>query len=138
MDALQVIVNNLIEIGLSIICAVSARVIIPAVADYICNKTESQELKFVMDELERTSIKVVGEIEQTMVKQYKDEGNWNINSQKKALDAAAQNMLKRLSVKTTEIIQDHGVDIDDLVVSYIEARINEMKQPKLGGANDNT
>lgn len=126
MDSLQIILNNLIEIAVSAAFAVTVKVVIPAVADFIKEKTESETIKFAMDELENTAVKVVDEIEQTVVKQYKSDGEWNAETQKAALNKAVDDMIRRLSLKTTEVVENHGVEIDKLVVSYIQARLGEI------------
>ncbi|MDE6231926.1 MAG: hypothetical protein K2M60_01060 [Lachnospiraceae bacterium] len=127
MNALQLIMNSLIEIVISGVFAVTARIIIPVIAEYIRERTKSEEIRFAMEELEKTAVKVVDEVEQTLVRQYKADGRWDLNSQKAVLEDAAEIMLQRLSSKTYEVMEAHGVDIDNLVVSYIEARINEKK-----------
>lgn len=126
MYALQIILNNLVEIAVSVTFAVAVKVVIPAAAEYIKEKTESETIKFAMTELESTAVKVVDDIEQTIVKQYKADGEWNIETQKCALNKAVSDMIHRLSLKTTEVVEKHGVDIDKLVVSYIQARIEEI------------
>lgn len=126
MDAIQIILNNLIEIAVSVTFAVAVKVVIPAAAEYIREKTESETIKFAMTELESTASKVVDDIEQTIVRQYKSDGEWNIETQKCALNKAVDDMIHRLSLKTTEVVENHGIEIDKLVVSYIQSRIAEI------------
>lgn len=126
MESLQIIINSSIEIVVSLVAAIAARVLIPKVTQYIKDKTESNNVRFAMDELEKTAASVVYEIEQRMVKQYKADGVWDASTQKVCLETAADELMNRLSLKTQEIVKNHGVDIDNLVVSYIESCLGKQ------------
>ena len=127
-EAIQIISNNMIELAFLIISGIITGVILPKISGYIQTKTSNEEIKSVMDELERTACSAVDFIEQTVVRQLKADGGWNTESQKEAFKQAVQSMLEGLSSRTTCLVESYGVDISKLATRYIEAAISNKKE----------
>jgi hypothetical protein len=66
-------------------------------------------------------------LEQTMVAQYKNDGNWNKETQQKVLDAAVKQVMDSVTMQTKQLIEDQRIDMQALVTRYIESYIIQQK-----------
>lgn len=127
-EAVQLIMNNCIELAFTVIAGIATGVIIPKICAYMQTKTDNEELKGVMDELEKTAISAVNYVEQSMVKQLKDDGEWDADGQRKAFHAACDVMIRGLSARTSMLVKEHGVDLSEAVSRYVESAIASSKK----------
>lgn len=122
-SAIQIIMNNMIELGIIIISGIVTKVIVPEISRRIKASTESELLKSAMDEMQKTAESVVGYLEQTTVKQLKADGKWNTESQQDVICDAIEMMISDLSIRTTDFVEENGADIRDIVERYLESAI---------------
>lgn len=108
---------------LGILSSVITIVLLPALASWLKSKTENQDLQYVINELEQTVSTSVDYIEQTVVKQLKADGKWDAEGQKEALDEAVTVVLNSLTDKTAEILGKNGIDLESIIIKYIESKI---------------
>lgn len=104
-------------------------VLLPAISRWLSAKTNSQNIQTVIDELTQTVQTSVGYINQTFVNQLKADGKFDADNQEEALRRAVEDVVNNLSLKTKELLGKDGIDIQNIIIRYIEAQISSSKFP---------
>jgi hypothetical protein len=119
----QELLNQIIEILLTLAVLITTGVIIPEIRKWVQSKTDSNLITTSMDELLREVDIAVNYTEQTLVKQLKEDGKWDSDHQKEALELAINTVLANLSQKTSTYLQENSNNIVDTISHYVESNI---------------
>lgn len=113
--------------ALGLLGTIITTVLIPQLATWLKSKTENEKLQYVIDELSQTAQTSVAYVNQTFVDQLKADGKFDKEHQKEALDKALNMALNSLTDKTKQILGKNGIDIEEMLIKYIEAAIANNK-----------
>lgn len=127
----EVIINALVELTMSVVFLLISTVVIPAVFAWLRSKTENEKLKAVIGDIEKTTQTSVDMLEQTMVKQFKVDGEWNVKAQKQVLEVAVSEVVENLTASTIKYLQSENTNIRDIATRYIESYIASKKIPEM-------
>lgn len=127
----ETIINALVELTMSVVFLLISTVVIPTVFAWLKSKTENEKMKAVIGDIEKTAQTSVDMIEQTMVKQFKADGEWDIKTQKQVLEAAVSEVVENLTASTVKYLQSENTNIRDIATRYIESYIASKKLPEL-------
>ncbi len=123
---LEMIINNVIEIVVSVVVAVITGIGVPMLFQWLQTKMHNESLKVVSADIEALIIRNIEYVEQTMVNQYKQEGKWNPVTQKEVITEAVNGALKDVTNKTVKFLEKNKIDVKDYLFRCIEAKINEI------------
>ena len=121
------ILNYLIGIAFTIISAVVTKIIIPEIANWLSAKTDNQRMQTAINDMLTTVETTVNFLEQTVVSEYKYNGNWNTETQKQVLETAIDEICISLTDLTKNTIDENGADIRNTIRRYVESYINKSK-----------
>ena len=119
--------NDILIWFLGLVGTVVTGILIPFVTNWLKSKTDNANLQYVIDELSKTVQTSVNHVNQTFVNQLKADGKFDADNQAKALKMAVEESVNSLTAKTVKILGKEGIDIETLVIKYIEAAIAEKK-----------
>lgn len=119
--------DEIIMWAVGIVCTVMTTVVVPFLATWLKSKTNNENLSYIINELSNTVATSVDCIQQTMVDQMKADGNFDVENQQKALKAALDMSINSLSETAKNILSKEGIDIEALIIKYIEAKVSENK-----------
>lgn len=124
------IMSAIISLVVTVIGAAITTILIPAAASWLKSKTQNQQFQSVIDDITVTVQSSVDMIEQTVVNQLKEDGNWNSTSQSQVLESAVTEVINGLSKSTYELLKSENADIEGLVTRHIEAYIQSKHSDK--------
>nr|DAU15724.1 MAG TPA: holin [Caudoviricetes sp.] len=119
--------NDILVWFLGLVGTVVTGILIPFVTNWLKSKTDNANLQYVIDELSQTVQTSVNHVNQTFVNQLKADGKFDADNQAKALKMAVEESVNSLTAKTVKILGKEGIDIETLIIKYIEAAIAEKK-----------
>lgn len=123
----EIILKYLIAGAITIISSIITSVLLPAISTWIQSKIQNERMQSYVQDLTMTVATTVNCLEQTMVAQYKNDGNWNKETQQKVLDAAVKQVMDSVTMQTKQLIEDQRIDMQALVTRYIESYIIQQK-----------
>ena len=115
--------NDILVWFLGLVGTVVTGILIPFVTNWLKSKTDNANLQYVIDELSQTVQTSVNHVNQTFVNQLKADGKFDADNQAKALKMAVEESVNSLTAKTVKILGKEGIDIETLIIKYIEAKI---------------
>lgn len=123
----EIILKYLIAGAITIISSIITSVLLPAISTWIQSKIQNERMQSYVQDITMTVATTVNCLEQTMVAQYKNDGNWNKETQQKVLDAAVKQVMDSVTMQTKQLIEDQCIDMQALVTRYIESYIIQQK-----------
>ena len=123
----EIILKYLIAGAITIISSIITSVLLPAISAWIQSKIQNERMQSYVQDITMTVATTVNCLEQTMVAQYKNDGNWNKETQQKVLDAAVKQVMDSVTMQTKQLIEDQRIDMQALVTRYIESYIIQQK-----------
>ena len=105
--------------------AIITRVLVPTLDRWLKAKTENTRLNSIIDDLMQTTGTTVDYINQTFVKQLKEDGKWNSKTQAQALQMAINEVRVNLLESTLVQLEEHQQDLVDVITRYVESAINK-------------
>lgn len=123
----EIILKYLIAGAITIISSIITSVLLPAISTWIQSKIQNERMQSYVQDITMTVATTVNCLEQTMVAQYKNDGNWNKETQQKVLDAAVKQVMDSVTRQTKQLIEDQCIDMQALVTRYIESYIIQQK-----------
>ena len=123
----EIILKYLIAGIITIISSIITSVLLPAISTWIQSKIQNERMQSYVQDITMTVATTVNCLEQTMVAQYKNDGNWNKETQQKVLDAAVKQVMDSVTMQTKKLIEDQCIDMQALVTRYIESYIIQQK-----------
>lgn len=121
----QELLNGLIGALVTFISGLLTTVILPTFVKWMSARTHNQAVLTVMNELAGLAQTSVEHIEQTIVWELKESGKWDADSQRQALALAVNECLTNISTKTTKLLSKDGIDLEGLIIRYVEAYIGK-------------
>ena len=112
---------------LSILGTVITTVVLPVFLNWLNTKIKNENLKYVASELGPTVTSSVDCIYQTFVKQLKEDNKFDADKQKEALSKATKLCYETLSNKAKKIISKDGIDLEQIIIKYVEASVLKSK-----------
>lgn len=119
--------NNVLMWALGLIGTIVTGILVPYITNLLKSKTDNVNLEYVINELSQTVTTSINHINQTFVNQLKADGKFDAENQSKALQMAVTESVNNLTKKTVNILGKNGIDVEKLIVSYIESEINKSK-----------
>lgn len=120
--------NDVLIWFLGLVGTIITSILIPYITKLLKSKTDNTNLQYVITELSQTVQTSIDYVNQTFVEQLKADGKFDAENQAKALKLATENVMNNLTTKTIQILGKDGIDIENLIISYIEAKISESKK----------
>ena len=119
--------NNVLIWALGLVGTIVTGILIPYITNLLKSKTDNANLEYVINELSQTVTTSINHVNQTFVNQLKADGKFNAENQSKALQMAVTESVNNLTKKTVNILGKNGIDVEKLIISYIESEINKSK-----------
>lgn len=119
--------NNVLMWALGLVGTIVTGILIPYITNLLKSKTDNVNLNYVINELSQTVITSINHVNQTFVNQLKADGKFDAENQSKALQMAVTESVNNLTKKTVNILGKNGIDVEKLIISYIESEINKSK-----------
>lgn len=119
--------NNVLMWALGLVGTIVTSILIPYITNLLKSKTDNVNLEYVINELSQTVTTSINHINQTFVNQLKADGKFDAKNQSKALQMAVTESVNNLTKKTVNILGKNGIDVEKLIISYIESEINKSK-----------
>lgn len=119
--------NELIIWVSSVLCTLITVVLLPLIASALKSKIKNNQWANVIDEITKAVSTSVDCVQQTMVEQLKADGKFDKENQQKALRKALELTLQSLSSATKKAISDENIDIEQMLIKYIESAIINKK-----------
>lgn len=119
--------NNILIWFLGLVGTIVTGVLMPYVVSLLKSKTSNSDLQYVIDEIAQTVSTSVSYINQTFVDQLKADGKFDAEKQAEALKLAVEKSVNDLTSKTIKVLGKNGIDVESLIIKYIEAEINKNK-----------
>nr|CAI9751662.1 holin [Caudoviricetes sp.] len=119
--------NNILMWALGLVGTIVTGILIPYITNLLKSKTDNVNLEYVINELSQTVTTSINHINQTFVNQLKADGKFDAENQSKALQMAVTESVNNLTKKTVNILGKNGIDVEKLIISYIESEINKSK-----------
>lgn len=119
--------NNVLMWALGLVGTIVTGILIPYITNLLKSKTDNVNLEYVINELSQTVTTSINHINQTFVNQLKTDGKFDAENQSKALQMAVTESVNNLTKKTVNILGKNGIDVEKLIISYIESEINKSK-----------
>ncbi len=94
---------------------------------WVGTKVKSEKVCLALQELSYVLEDGVNYIEQTFVKNAKQYGNWDKNTQKQALESCLAYVTNNLTQSTLDILTEDKDEIEDWLTAKIEAFIYQNK-----------
>ena len=119
--------NDVLIWFLGLVGTIVTGILIPYITNLLKSKTDNTNLQYVIDELSQTVQTSVDYVNQTFVNQLKADGKFDAENQAKALQMAVKESVNNLTSKTIKILGKDGIDVESLIIKYIEATIAKSK-----------
>lgn len=119
--------NNVLMWALGLVGTIVTGILVPYITNLLKSKTDNVNLEYVINELSQTVTTSINHINQTFVNQLKADGKFDAENQSKALQMAVTESVNNLTKKTVNILGKNGIDVEKLIISYIESEINKSK-----------
>lgn len=119
--------NNVLMWALGLVGTIVTGILIPYITNLLKSKTDNVNLNYVINELSQTVTTSINHVNQTFVNQLKADGKFDAENQSKALQMAVTESVNNLTKKTVNILGKNGIDVEKLIISYIESEINKSK-----------
>lgn len=119
--------NELIVWVSSVICTLITAVLLPLITSALKSKIKNNQWANVIDEITNAVSTSVDCVQQTMVEQLKADGKFDKENQQDALKKAVELTLQSLSSTTKKAISDENIDIEQMLIKYIESAIINKK-----------
>lgn len=112
---------------LGLLSTIITTVLLPYFVSWLKSKTESENLKYVIDEITQTVSDSVNYTNQVFVDQLKKDGKFDAEKQKEALKMSLDYTINSLTNKSKQILSKNGLDLENIIVKYIESEIRKNK-----------
>lgn len=119
--------NNVLMWALGLVGTIVTGILVPYITNLLKSKTDNVNLEYVINELSQTVTTSINHINQTFVNQLKADGKFDAENQSKALQMAVTESVNNLTKKTVNILGKNGINVEKLIISYIESEINKSK-----------
>lgn len=126
------IILRIIEFIFAILTTVVVSVLLPVVKAWLMSKTENERIKAIIADVTSAVATCVDHAEQTIVSELKAKGEWNSETQEDVLLTVTNNVVDTLLTTTKKVIDDNGIDLENMIAHHIEAYI----QSKKGGSTN--
>lgn len=123
----DVIISNLIKIAAVAITAIITGVVLPLISSWLKSKVNNQKWANAIDDVTVQVSNSVDYLEQTLVKQLKEDGKWNTDTQKEVLNEAVTAVMNNLSADTLKYLQENVSDMTAYITQCIESKILNSK-----------
>lgn len=118
--------NVLIEIAV-VAMSTAITVLIRYGIAYLSANTKDRKVQLALQELQTVMIDGVQYTEQTFVAPMKENGEWNCDAQKAALQKAAEYVVQNLTKSTKKLVASDKDDLQTWIEQKIESYIRSMK-----------
>lgn len=118
--------NVLIEIAV-VAMSTAVTVIIRYGIAYLSANTKDRKIQLALQELQTVMIDGVQYTEQTFVAPMKENGEWDFDAQKAALQKAAEYVVQNLTKSTKKLVASDKDDLQTWIEQKIESYIRSMK-----------
>lgn len=122
---------QLVELVISTLFTLITVVILPLLAKLILSKINNDKQKGIITDMFDAVSRTVGFLEVRMTQQFKEDGNWNKDTQREVLEAAIDMVIGELSDVTIKKMKLTGESLRVRVEKEIEKYLLEKKTPKL-------
>lgn len=127
---------KLIELVISFLFTVITAVVLPLLSELILSKIKNDKQKGIAIDMLNAVSRTVDFLEVRMTQQFKEDGNWNKETQKEVLNTAIDMVIKELSEATIKNLKMNESDLRDRIEKEIEKYILEKKTVKLETATE--
>lgn len=127
---------KLIELVISFLFTVITAVVLPLLSELILSKTKNDKQKGIAIDMLNAVSRTVDFLEVRMTQQFKEDGNWNKETQKEVLNTAIDMVIKELSEATIKNLKMNESDLRGRIEKEIEKYILEKKTAKLETATE--
>jgi uncharacterized protein YqgV (UPF0045/DUF77 family) len=118
--------NVLIEIAV-VVMSTAVTVLIRYGIAYLSANTKDRKVQLALQELQTVMIDGVQYTEQTFVTPMKENGEWDCDAQKAALQKAAEYVVQNLTKSTKKLVASDKDDLQTWIEQKIESYIRSMK-----------
>lgn len=118
--------NVLIEIAV-VAMSTAVTVLIRYGIAYLSANTNDRKIQLALQELQTVMIDGVQYTEQTFVAPMKENGEWDFDAQKAALQKAAEYVVQNLTKSTKKLVASDKDDLQTWIEQKIESYIRSMK-----------
>lgn len=118
--------NVLIEIAV-VAMSTAVTVLIRYGIAYLSENTKDRKIQLALQELQTVMIDGVQYTEQTFVAPMKENGEWDFDAQKAALQKAAEYVVQNLTKSAKKLVASDKDDLQTWVEQKIESYIRSMK-----------
>jgi hypothetical protein len=118
--------NVLIEIAV-VAMSTAITVLIRYGIAYLSANTKDRKVQLALQELQTVMIDGVQYTEQTFVAPMKENGEWDCDAQKAALQKAAEYVVQNLTKSTKKLVASDKDDLQTWIEQKIESYIRSMK-----------
>lgn len=118
--------NVLIEIAV-VVMSTAVTVLIRYGIAYLSANTKDRKVQLALQELQTVMIDGVQYTEQTFVAPMKENGEWDFDAQKAALQKAAEYVVQNLTKSTKKLVASDKDDLQTWIEQKIESYIRSMK-----------
>lgn len=118
--------NVLIEIAV-VAMSTAVTVLIRYGIAYLSANTKDRKIQLALQELQTVMIDGVQYTEQTFVAPMKENGEWDFDAQKAALQKAAEYVVQNLTKSTKKLVASDKDDLQTWVEQKVESYIRSLK-----------
>ena len=120
------LLDTLIQIIMAVISAALV-VLIRYGITYLSTRTKDDKIQLALQELQTVLIDGVQYTEQTFVAPMKENGEWDCDAQKAALQKAAEYVVQNLTKSTKKLVASDKDDLQTWVEQKVESYIRSLK-----------
>ena len=120
------LLDTLIQIIMAVISAALV-VLIRYGITYLSTRTKDDKIQLALQELQTVLIDGVQYTEQTFVAPMKENGKWDCDAQKAALQKAAEYVVQNLTKSTKKLVASDKDDLQPWVEQKVESYIRSLK-----------
>ena len=122
--------NELLDTLIQIIMAVISAALVVLIRygiTYLSTRTKDDKIQLALQELQTVLIDGVQYTEQTFVAPMKENGEWDCDAQKAALQKAAEYVVQNLTKSTKKLVASDKDDLQTWVEQKVESYIRSLK-----------
>ena len=122
--------NELLDTLIQIIMAVISAALVVLIRygiTYLSTRTKDDKIQLALQELQTVLIDGVQYTEQTFVAPMKENGEWDSDAQKAALQKAAEYVVQNLTKSTKKLVASDKDDLQTWVEQKVESYIRSLK-----------
>ena len=122
--------NELLDTLIQIIMAVISAALVVLIRygiTYLSTRTKDNKIQLALQELQTVLIDGVQYTEQTFVAPMKENGEWDCDAQKAALQKAAEYVVQNLTKSTKKLVASDKDDLQTWVEQKVESYIRSLK-----------